>query len=167
MINDYIKTTSGHFFGIYINIFPKTEVQMVIFRCLIGLNFIWFKSYEKYGKMQKTLHRLDFCYKTAKIDKMEIFVFCHLSFANYGKHPLKYGFHKKYFRKNEPLTSWTLFSPVFFQISTDQHWSGKKRGEKVFNWSEVHFFGSTSYEIHILTQSPVQKLNISMEFKKF
>ena len=38
---------------------------------------------------------------------------------------LKYGFHKKYFRKNEPLTSWTLFSPVFFQISADWlklHW---------------------------------------------
>ena len=32
---------------------------------------------------------------------------------------LKYGFHKKYFRKSETLTSWTLFSPVFFQISAD------------------------------------------------
>ena len=86
---------------------------------------------------------------------------------------LKYGFHKKYFRKNEPLTSWTLFSPVFFQISADwwkiyflqknplqallnaiistnQHWSGKNRGKKVFNSSEFHFFGSISYEIHIL-----------------
>ena len=35
-------------------------------------------------------------------------------------------------------------------ISTNQHWSGKKRGKKVFNSSEFHFFGSTSYEIHIL-----------------
>ena len=26
----------------------------------------------------------------------------------------------------------------------------KKTGEKVFNWSEVHFFGSIYYEIHIL-----------------
>ena len=26
----------------------------------------------------------------------------------------------------------------------------KKTGEKVFNWSEVHFFASTSYEIHAL-----------------
>ena len=25
----------------------------------------------------------------------------------------------------------------------------KKTEEKVFNWLEVHFFGSTSYEIHI------------------
>ena len=63
---------------------------------------------------------------------------------------LKYGFHKKYFRKNEPLTSWTLFSPVFSRSVLIQCWSGKKRGKKVFNWSEVHFFGSTSYEIHIL-----------------
>ena len=38
---------------------------------------------------------------------------------------LKYGFHKKYFRKSETLTSWTLFSPVFFQINADWlklHW---------------------------------------------
>ena len=86
---------------------------------------------------------------------------------------VKYVFHKKYFRKNEPLTSWTHFPPVFFQISADwlklhylhefcngffcknkfstnQHWSGKKRGKKVFNWSEVHFFRSPSYEIHTL-----------------
>ena len=63
---------------------------------------------------------------------------------------LKYGFYKKYFRKNEPLTSWTLFSPVFFQISTESALIWKKQGEKVFNWSEVHFFGSTSYEIHTL-----------------
>ena len=33
--------------------------------------------------------------------------------------PLKYGFHKKYFQKSQTLTSWTLFSPVFFQISAD------------------------------------------------
>ena len=32
---------------------------------------------------------------------------------------LKYGFHKKYFQKSETLTSWTLFSPVFFQVSAD------------------------------------------------
>ena len=30
-------------------------------------------------------------------------------------------------------------SPFFF---SDQHWSGKKRGTKVFNWSEVHFYRS-------------------------
>ena len=30
--------------------------------------------------------------------------------------PLKYGFCKNYFDRNEPLTSWTLLSPVFSQI---------------------------------------------------
>ena len=30
---------------------------------------------------------------------------------------LKYGFSKKYFDRNEPLTSWTLLSPIFVQIS--------------------------------------------------
>ena len=38
----------------------------------------------------------------------------------------------------------------FPPISTDL----EKNGGKVFNWSEVHFFGSTSYEIHILTVVP-------------
>ena len=33
---------------------------------------------------------------------------------------LKYGFCKKSPRKDAPLTSWTLFSSVFFQISADQ-----------------------------------------------
>ena len=70
------------------------------------------------------------------------------------KFQLKYGFHKKYFQKNEPLTSWTLFSPVFFQISADSVLIWKKRGKKVFNWTEVHFFGSISYEIHILIGFP-------------
>ena len=32
---------------------------------------------------------------------------------------LKYGFYKKSLRKDAPLTSWTLFSSLFFQISTD------------------------------------------------
>ena len=36
---------------------------------------------------------------------------------------LKYGFCKKYFDRNEPLTSWTLLSPIFFP---DQHWSLSK-----------------------------------------
>ena len=65
-------------------------------------------------------------------------------------------FVKSYFGKNEPLTSWTRLSPVFFQISTDLGKNGgqkcstgqrfadleKKQGKKVFNWSEVHFYRS-------------------------
>ena len=39
---------------------------------------------------------------------------------------LKYGFYKKSLRKDAPLTSWTLISSDFFQISTDL----EKKGEK-------------------------------------
>ena len=42
-------------------------------------------------------------------------------------------FVKSYFGKNEPLT---------------MIW--KKQRTKVFNWSEVHFYRSTSYKIHNL-----------------
>ena len=40
-----------------------------------------------------------------------------------------------------------FFPPFFFQISTDLEKTGEK---SVQNWSEVLFFGSTSYEIHSL-----------------
>jgi hypothetical protein len=40
---------------------------------------------------------------------------------------LKYGFCKKSPRKYAPLTSWTLFSSVFFQISTDLEKNGGKK----------------------------------------
>ena len=43
-----------------------------------------------------------------------------------------------------------FFPPFFSRSALNQHWSGKKQGKKGFNWSEVHFVGSTSYEIHIL-----------------
>ena len=38
-------TLSGHFFVNYINVFQKTEIQMVNLRCLVGLNLNWIKSY--------------------------------------------------------------------------------------------------------------------------
>ena len=40
------RTISGHFFANYMSIFHKSEVQMVILRCLTGLNSDWFKSYD-------------------------------------------------------------------------------------------------------------------------
>ena len=43
------------------------------------------------------------------------------SFSYEKPRTLKYGFCKKYFKRNEPLTSWTLLSPVFFQISAEVH----------------------------------------------
>ena len=45
LINDCCRTLSGQFFAICMFIFQKTEVQMVILRCWMGLNFNWFKSY--------------------------------------------------------------------------------------------------------------------------
>ena len=39
-------TTSGHYFSNYMNIFHKTEVQMVILRCWTGLKLTWYKSYD-------------------------------------------------------------------------------------------------------------------------
>ena len=41
----HFTTTSGHFFANCMFIFHKTEVQTVIFRCLMGLNLDWFKIY--------------------------------------------------------------------------------------------------------------------------
>ena len=38
-------TFSGRFFAICMFIFCKTEVLMIILRCLTGLNLDWFKSY--------------------------------------------------------------------------------------------------------------------------
>ena len=54
---------------------------------------------------------------------------------------LKYGFC------NEPLTSWILFSSLFFQISTDleKKWEPKSSTGQRFICTEV-----TSYKIHIL-----------------
>ena len=39
------------------------------------------------------------------------------------------------------------------QLNISKCWSGKKRGTKVFNWSEVYFYRSTSYKIHTLPPS--------------
>ena len=38
-------TISGHFFVNFINIFHKTEISTVIFRCLTCLNLNWIKNY--------------------------------------------------------------------------------------------------------------------------
>ena len=39
-------TICGHFFGKYIDIFHKTEIQTVILRCSVCLNFNWIKNYD-------------------------------------------------------------------------------------------------------------------------
>ena len=67
-------------------------------------------------------------------------------------HLLKYGFCNKSFRKDEPLTSLTLFQHI-----CSNFWVGllgaiaippkseDKYVEKVFNWSEVHLSEMTYY----------------------
>ena len=84
---------------------------------------------------------------------------------------LKYGFCNKSFRKDEPLTSWTLFSTYLSSKldspspmvdyrrieSTPVFWLEENlilttnMLKKVFNWSEVHLSEMTCYKIHTLT----------------
>jgi hypothetical protein len=53
LLNNCWKIVSGHFFAMCIFIFHKTEVQTVIFRCLMGINLNWVKSSGlKCNKMQ-------------------------------------------------------------------------------------------------------------------
>ena len=62
-------------------------------------------------------------------------------------------FVKSYFGKNEPLTSWTLLSPVFFQISADLEKKGdleKNGGQKCSTGQRFIFTEVTFYKIHIL-----------------
>ena len=41
----YFTTISGHFWAIYIYIFHKIEVQIIILRCLTSLNSNWIRTY--------------------------------------------------------------------------------------------------------------------------
>ena len=76
---------------------------------------------------------------------------------------LKYGFCKKSLRKDEPLTSWTLFwaylssllggcnsKPTGGNSKPTQKW-WRICSKKVFNRSEVHLSEVTSYKIHTLS----------------
>ena len=56
-------------------------------------------------------------------------------------------FVRSYFDKNEPLTSWTLFSSLFVQISADLE---KKWGQKCSTGQRFICTEVTSYKIHIL-----------------
>ena len=69
---------------------------------------------------------------------------------------LKNGFCKKSLRKDEPLTSWTLFWAYLSSLvggcnSKQTHQKVMTNMlKKVFNWSEVHLFEVTFYKIHTL-----------------
>ena len=54
--DDHFLTVFGHFFAIFMNIFHKTEVQMVILRCLVSLNLNWIKSYYILLVKEKNFH---------------------------------------------------------------------------------------------------------------
>ena len=56
-------------------------------------------------------------------------------------------FVRSYFRTNEPLTSWTLLSSLFFQISTNLE---KKWGQKGSTGQRFICIKVTSYKIHTL-----------------
>ena len=59
LMNSRSTTLFSHFFGNYINMFYKTEVQKVILSCYLGLSLDWLKSYDtkckiaKKGKVEK------------------------------------------------------------------------------------------------------------------
>ena len=70
---------------------------------------------------------------------------------------LKYGFCNKPFRKDEPLTSWTLLQHIcphfcawllLYPAITPK--SEDKYVVKVINWSEVHLSEMTCWKIHAL-----------------
>ena len=63
LIKGSFTTISGHFLAICMFIFHKTEIRMVILRCLTGLNLNWFKSYDtkcKYFNFHQTFVFLTF-----------------------------------------------------------------------------------------------------------
>ena len=70
LLNNCYKIVSGHFFAICIFIFHKTEVQAVILRWLMGLNFNWFKSYDT---KRKYFH---FSFFLRFFTKTDVSVFC-------------------------------------------------------------------------------------------
>ena len=45
LMNSHFLTIFGNFFGDYINIFQKIEIQNIILRCIVSQNLSWIKSY--------------------------------------------------------------------------------------------------------------------------
>ena len=72
--------------------------------------------------------------------------------------PLKYGFCKKLLRYKWNSDQLNTFGSLFFQISADQCWSGKKVSQKCSTAQSFICTEVTSYEIHILTQEPIHEI---------
>ena len=66
--NGYFSNISGHFFGCYIDIFHKTEIQTVILRCLVCKNLNWIKSYDT---LLVKIFIFSFCVITSKPIKVQ------------------------------------------------------------------------------------------------
>ena len=84
LINGRFTTIFGHFFANCMNIFHKTEVQTVIFRCLTGLNLNWFKSYDTKCKKNKNAKNTIefFLTKLQKNGNGNVCILCHNFWAN-------------------------------------------------------------------------------------
>ena len=68
------------FFGNYIDIFLKTEIQTVILRCLMGLNIDWFKNYGLRCKWKPRACLANF--QNIATDKWSFYIIFGLLFAN-------------------------------------------------------------------------------------
>ena len=69
---------SGHFFANCMLIFHKTEVQTVILMCLMGLNSIWFKSYDT--KRKNAEMQMSVFVQNRQKSEMEILTLCVITF---------------------------------------------------------------------------------------
>ena len=85
-INGRCGTISGHFFANCINIFHKTEVQILM--CLMGENLIWFKSYDTKSTLspRKILAKSEFDHQNLNLINGHIATisshFCAISLKN-------------------------------------------------------------------------------------
>ena len=69
------------FFANYMFIFHKTEIQMVILRCLTSLNLNWYKSYDTKHKNAKNVN-VWFCTNSQKNGYGNICILCHNFWIN-------------------------------------------------------------------------------------
>ena len=81
-MNGNFKTISGHFFANYTNNVDKTEVQMVILRCLTSLNLNWFKSYGTKGKYFY-FHFFAILWQKTLLCFLGFWVLCHNFYINW------------------------------------------------------------------------------------
>ena len=120
------------------------------------LHLPWKKTEVLHHPLQTSLLLQSICRKVLLSDHTE--EKCrNFSISKFVRRLLKYGFCNKSFRKDEPLTSWTLLKhnhPHFWAwllntIAITPK-SEDKYAVKVFNWSEVHLSEMTFYKIHTL-----------------